>query len=239
MPDISQLFDRSGAVRRPSLGRFAREYWALVVDRPDPPATATLPRGDGEVVLVLPGFLTNDALTTPLRRFLDTLGFRSFGWGAQLNWGPTEGALAHVRRRVIALSDLNGGPIAVIGVSLGGLLARNVAYEEPGRIRHVATLASPFRLPTASGFEPLVRLCSAFYSNDLKLARLATPLPMASTAFYTKDDGVVAWQSCRSDEPGCVNIGVTGAHMTICRNPVVLTELARRLAEDRGSGVRP
>jgi pimeloyl-ACP methyl ester carboxylesterase len=234
MPDISQLFDRSGAVPRPPLGRFAREYWALAVDRPDPPATAALPTGDGQVVFVLPGFLTNDSLTTTLRRFLDSRGFRSFGWDHGLNWGPTDSALDHIRRRVVALSDLNGGPIAIVGVSLGGLLARNVAYEEPARIRHVATLASPFRLPTASGFEPLIRMCSAFYSHDLKLSRLAAPLPMPSTAFYTQDDGVVAWQSCRSDEPGCMNIGVTGAHMTICRNPVVLAELVRRLAEDKG-----
>jgi hypothetical protein len=101
------------------------------------------------------------------------------------------------------------------------------------------TLASPFRLPTASGFEPLIRLCSLFYSRDLQLARLAAPLPMPSTAFYTRDDGVVAWQSCLSEEPGCANIGVTGAHMTICRNPAVLSRLVRILAGEDCASSRP
>jgi pimeloyl-ACP methyl ester carboxylesterase len=240
MRDLSRLFDRSGGVQRPPLRRFVGEYWALIADNPAPPAPADLPNGNGRVVLVVPGFLCSDQTTTaPLRRFLDSCGFRCVGWDYGVNWGPTEGALAHLRRRVIALADLNGGPIDLVGVSLGGLLARNVAYDEPARVRHVITLASPFRLPTASGFEPLIRLCGLFYSQNLQLARFAAPLPVPSTAFYTQDDGVVAWESCRSEEPGCANIGVTGPHMTICPNPAVLSRLVPILAgEDRGF-IRP
>ena len=194
------------------------------------PDAATLPNGKGQAVLVLPGFLTGDLITYSLRQFLDGQGFRTYGWEHGLNVGPTSAALAHLRGRVSELAASNGGPIALVGVSLGGLLARDLAYDCPELVRHVVTLASPFRLPTASTFEALVRLCEPFYDPELQTARLALPLPVPSTAFFTRDDGVVAWESCRSDDPDCLNIEVSGQHMTICRNPDVLAHLVRRLA---------
>lgn len=232
MTDLSALFDRTGAVRRPDFAQLLQEFSALITDRPIAPDLTDLPRGDGQVVLVLPGFLTNDLLTRPLRDFLEEHGFRTFGWEYGLNIGPTPGARAHLRNRVRSLYELNQGPIALIGISLGGLLARDLTYDCPGQIRHVVTLASPFRLPTASTFELLVRLCGPLYDPAVEVERLAQPLPVPSTAFFTRDDGVVAWESCRSDDPDCLNIEIEGHHMTICRNPKVLTHLVERLAAD-------
>ncbi len=233
MADLSSIFDRTGAVRRPAYGQLLHEFGALISDNPASPSTASLPGGGGQIVLVLPGFLTGDMITLPLRQFLDGQGFRSYGWEHGLNVGPTPRALQHLRDRVRELSDLNGGPIAVVGVSLGGLLARDLAYDCPDRIRHVVTLASPFRLPTASTFEPLVRMCGPLYTAELNTERLAQPLPVPATAFYTRDDGVVAWESCLSDDPDCVNIEVGGSHMTICRNPAVRSHLVRNLAPEQ------
>jgi pimeloyl-ACP methyl ester carboxylesterase len=229
MTDVSAFFDRSGALKRPPFGKFLQEFGALLTDRRGPPV-ATLPDGQGQVVLVLPGFMTSDWITKPLRDFLNSNGFRAFGWGHGLNIGPTPGALAHLRARLDALHELNGGPIALVGISLGGLLVRDLAYDRPDHVRHVVTLASPFRLPTASPFEPLVRLCGRLYDPSVTVERLAMPLPVPATAFYTKVDGVVAWQTCLSDDPDCENIEVGGPHMTICRNPAVLTQLVHRLA---------
>ncbi len=230
MTDLSALFDRTGAVRRPDFAQLLQEFGALLTDRPEAPDFTDLPDGDGQTVLVLPGFLTGDTVTRPLRDFLEDQGFRTFGWEYGLNIGPTPGARAHLRSRVRELSQLNEGPIALIGVSLGGLLARDLAYDCPGSIRHVVTMASPFRLPTASTFEPLVRMCGPLYDPAVQIERLAMKLPVPSTAFFTRDDGVVAWESCRSDDPDCLNIEVDGHHMTICRNPAVLTHLVGRLA---------
>jgi pimeloyl-ACP methyl ester carboxylesterase len=230
MTDLSALFDRTGAVRRPDFGQLLQEFGALLTDYPETPDFSDLPDGDGQVVLVLPGFLTSDMLTRPLREFLEDHGFRTFGWDYGLNIGPTPGAQAHLRNRVRELSEVNEGPIAVAGISLGGLLARDLAYDHPDQIRHVITLASPIRLPTASTFEPLVRLCGPLYDPSVQIERLAQPLPVPSTAIFTRDDGVVAWESCRSDDPDCKNIEVSGRHMTICRNPAVLSHLVERLA---------
>ena len=52
---------------------------------------------------------------------------------------------------------------------------------------------------------------------------------MPSTAIYSRDDGVVAWESCRSEEPLGACFETTGAHSTICRNPEVMALIARRL----------
>jgi pimeloyl-ACP methyl ester carboxylesterase len=231
MTDLSALFDRTGAVRRPDFTQLLQEFGALLTDRPGEQDFTALPHGGGEVILVLPGFLTNDAVTRPFREFLEARGFRTFGWEYGLNIGPTPGALAHLRNRVRELAELNDGPIAVIGISLGGLLARDLAYDCPDKIRHVVTMASPFRLPTASTFEALVRICGPLYDPRVQVERLAQPLPVPSTAFFTRDDGVVAWESCRSDDHDCLNIEVDGHHMTICRNPAVLKHLVERLAD--------
>src|SRR6202030_3531545 len=93
-------------------------------------------------------------------------------------WGPTPYALDGLRRRLRQLRALEGGPISVIGVSLGGLLVRDLACDCPADIRHVITLASPFHLPTASTIEPLVRLAARLYAPDLDFRRLSSPLPV-------------------------------------------------------------
>ena len=181
-------------------------------------------------MLVVPAFLTTDIVTRPLRRFLERCGYRPFGWELGVNWGPTPRLLDGLRKRLRQLRALEGRPISVIGVSLGGLLARDLAHDCAGDIRHIVTLVSPFRLPTASTIEPLVRLCARFYSPDIDLSRFSSPIAVPSTAVFTRDDGIVAWQSCRCDEMGCDPIEVTGSHLTICRNPDVLRSIAKKLA---------
>ncbi len=229
---LDKIFDRSGAIRRPPAALLANEIGALLFDH-DPLPAPDHCDGDGHVVLVVPGFLTTDAITRPLRRYLDLAGYRPFGWALGVNWGPTPQLLLGLRRRFDALRRLDDGKISVIGVSLGGLLVRDLAYDRPDDISHVITLASPFRLPTASALEPLVQLCAPFYSAVIDPGRLRQPLPVPATAFYTRDDGLVAWETCRSDDPDCTAIEVGGAHLTICSRPQVLREVARVLSGAR------
>jgi len=224
------IFDRSGVVPRPPYGRLWREVRSLFTYRPSAPDSASLPPGGGHVVLVVPAFLTTDGVTRSLRRFLERCGYRPFGWELGVNWGPTSYALEGLRRRLRQLRAIEGGPISLIGVSLGGLLVRDLAYDCAADIRHVVTLVSPYRLPTASTIEPLVRLAARFYSPDIDIERLAAPLPVPSTSVFTRDDGIVAWQSCFSDGTACEAVEVPGAHVTICRNPAALRVVAERLA---------
>lgn len=233
-PSIDRFFDRSGRVQRPSRGALVSELRAIVFDRPASPDPAHLPHGGGQVVLVLPAFLTGDWATAPFRRFLQSCGFRAPEWGLGINWGPTPRILSGLRRRLDILRDRQDGPICLIGISLGGLLARDLAHSRPDDVRQVITLASPYRLPTAATIEPLFHLVGRFYSHDIDLARLAQPLKMPELNIFTRDDGIVAWQTCRPDDaPGEAAIvhEVRGAHLTICRNPQAMMAVVRRLAE--------
>ncbi len=230
MSPVNGLFDKSGAVRRPPYRLLLNEAWSLISYRPEPPDPRTLPGGGDHVVLVVPAFLTPDAATTPLRQFLTRCGYRSFGWELGINWGPTPRLLGELRRRLKELRRLEGGPITVIGVSLGGLLARDLACDHPEDIREVITLVSPFRLPTASALEPLIHLCARFYSSGIDPERLSRPLPVPALAIYTRDDGLVAWQSCAPTADECASFEVAGPHATICRNPDVLRLLATHLS---------
>jgi pimeloyl-ACP methyl ester carboxylesterase len=229
MPLPDGIFDRSGTVPRPPYGWLWRELRSLFTYRPPAPDSAALPPGNGHVVLVVPAFLTTDAVTRSLRQFLARCGYRPFGWELGVNWGPTPYALDGLRRRLRQLRAVEGGPISLIGVSLGGLLVRDLAFDCATDFRHVVTLVSPYRLPTASTIEPLVRLAARFYAADIDMSRLSSPLPAPSTAVFTRDDGIVAWQSCFSAGTACASVEVSGAHLTICRNPAALRIVAERL----------
>jgi len=165
------------------------------------------------VVLVLPAMLTGDGATRPLRSFLQRCGYRVFGWDLGINWGPTPRLLDGSRQRLEVLAAMEARPISLIGVSLGGLMARDLAHRFPHCVRQVATLGSPFRLPTASPLEPLVRVLARHYSADIDFRRLAAPLPMRSIALYSREDGLVAPQTCFTEEPG-MTVGEVGGALT-------------------------
>src|SRR5579885_2161851 len=162
MARTSHAFDRSGRLVRPTYRRLAAEAWSQVSYNPSPPDHRRLPRGNGHVVLVIPAFLTSDAITGPLRRFLQRCGYRAFGWQLGVNWGPTPRILELLRRRLDECCDLEGGPVSVIGLSLGGLLARDLAHDRPQDIDHLVTIVSPYRLPTASHLEPFFHVLAPF-----------------------------------------------------------------------------
>lgn len=227
--DLAAVFDRSGRVQRPPYRRLLAEIWSVLAYHPAPPAVEELPSGQGQPVLVIPAFLTGDGFTRSLRDFLTSCGFRAFGWELGINWGPTPALLSGLRRRLLSLHRQEAAPVALVGFSLGGLLARDLAYDHPDAVRHVVTLASPFRLPTASTIEPLFRLLAPRYSPTIQVARLQRPLPVPSTAICTRDDGIVDWRSCRAEAEGC-SIEIGGAHSTICRNPEALRYVVRSLA---------
>ncbi len=229
---LDRIFDRSGAVPRPAPQQLLREIESFVAYHPAPPDAADMPSGKGHVVLVVPAFFTTDAFTWPLRRFLSRCGYRAFGWDLGVNWGPTPYLISGLRRRLDELCAIEGGPINVVGVSLGGVLARDLVYDRPNDIGHLVTLVSPFRLPTASTLEPVVWACAPFYSAAIDPERLSTPLPIPGTAIYTREDGLVAWQSCCPDEPNSIAIEESGPHVAICRNPDVMRIVAERLAAE-------
>src|SRR5215469_5235931 len=104
------------------------------------------PRGDGHGVLVLPGLLASDASTVVLRRIVRLLGYRAVGWNLGRNLGPTDQVIDDLPRVLSAHAERTGRPVSLIGWSLGGIYARELARQDPGLVRQVITLGSPFAL---------------------------------------------------------------------------------------------
>ena len=208
-------------------------------------ATAPLfrlaPRGDGHPVLVLPGFMASDRSTGHLRDVLTKLGHAAEGW----DLGRNTGGIARLREllfaRLDALAQKTGRRVSLVGWSLGGVLARDLALHRPAYIRQVITLGSPFsgdigannvrRLYEMVAGEPIRRRPDAAH-----VARLAGDLGMPATAIFSKTDGVVNWRTCvLTPGPQAENIEIRGAsHMALGFNPAALWAVADRLAQGEG-----
>jgi pimeloyl-ACP methyl ester carboxylesterase len=206
------------------------------------PLLMSAPRGDGHPVLVLPGFVTTDASTTLLRRYLQALGYTPYAWELGRNLGPK--AIGREGEKLIERLDAiyaeTGRQVSIIGWSLGGVMARQVARRRPDKVRQVISLGSPFTgNPRATNvmqaYETLTgqRMSDAHTQAQLRESRQTPPVP--STAIYTKADGVVAWQNCCEPEDATTdNIEVYGSHCGLGVNASVLYAIADRLAQGEG-----
>jgi pimeloyl-ACP methyl ester carboxylesterase len=206
-----------------------------------------LPAGDGHPVIVLPGLGANDFTTAPLRRFLRRRGYAPYPWRLGFNFGPNRDAPGSVLDACAELlrgtAEQHGQPVSLIGWSLGGVYARELAKRTPGQVRCVITLGSPFaghpRATNAWRFFELVSGQSVH--DDALIAALKQPPPVPTTSIYSKSDGIVAWQCCLNDEAAHAhteNIEVQASHLGMGANPLALYAIADRLAQPRGSWQR-
>lgn len=197
------------------------------------------PRGDGHGALVLPGLLASDSSTLLLRQFLRLLGYQVRGWSLGRNIGPTEDVLDGLPAVLSALASQTGGPVSVIGWSLGGIYARELGRRHAGQVRQVITLGSPFALTDSQqshadrAYERRARLHAS--------ARVPTrdevrqPIPVSSTAVYSRHDGIVSWQACIEPESDVhQNVEVRCAHLGFGVDPATLWLIADRLAVPAG-----
>jgi pimeloyl-ACP methyl ester carboxylesterase len=227
-------------IRRPHLGllflegRAVLEFAALL---PAYPLLRRAPRGDGHPVLVLPAFMTSDLSTRVLRRFLRGRGYAAHGWNLGRNVGPNPQTVAGLRRRLEELRQRYDKRVSVIGWSLGGVYARELARAFPSDVRQVITLASPFRNLEAVNVPTFLLTRRGQHPDEAALReRLHEPVPVPMTAIYSRTDGVAAWQSCVA-EPGPLSesIEVGSSHLGIAWHPSVLLVVADRLAQPEGS----
>jgi pimeloyl-ACP methyl ester carboxylesterase len=237
MHEMSTVFPSSNS----NLGiqSLARELSAITVSvfRPPPPPAEYLPHGDGHTVLVLPGFLAGDWTTARLRSVITQLGYRVATPKVLFNTGPTIPMLVRFKRKLLNLADTSKAPVSVVGVSLGGVLARQLALDNAESVRCVVTLCSPVRYPVITPLQPLAAVLTPLHESAWldRRKEIGGPLPVPVTAIYSEDDGIVDWRQCLQIEgPNATNIRVGGAHMTIGSNPevhaVVAQALARRIS---------
>lgn len=200
------------------------------------PLLALLPRGDGHPVLVLPRLHGTDVSTTTLRTVLKGLGYRTYGWQLGRNIGPTSKVVHGMRARLDYLTNRYQSPVTLIGWSLGGIYARQLARRTPHAVRQVITLSSPIRLARHEQSRAN-RLFHRYAHEHVEPLNLPLedgdgPLPVPATSIYTPLDGIVAWQTCLDElSPRAENIAVLSSHLGIAYHPAALWAIADRLAQ--------
>ena len=213
-------------------GRAPWEYAAMLAALP---WLKRLPRGDGHPVIVFPGLGAADITTAPLRSFLQDLGYSAYPWKQGFNFGPRRGVLDAVRAHVQRIAERHGEPVSLIGWSLGGLYAREMAKEFPQLARCVITLGAPFAgHPRATNAWRFYEMVSGQNVHDpVLIAQMRGTPPVPTTSIYSRTDGVVAWQCSLNDEsPLAENIEVHASHIGMGMNPLAMFAIADRLRQE-------
>lgn len=230
-------------LRKPAMGmltleplRAALEYARLRCADDD-----ARPVGDGHAVVLFPGLGADHDFMAPLARFCERLGYTALHWGRGRNTGPTGDPLRWVRALADEVNERVGPrhrEMTLIGWSLGGLYARQIAKSIAPRVRQVITLGTPFaRLAGATNVEWLYELVNGRAGPiDRALERaLRAPPPVPTTSIYSRSDGVVAWQACVGEpSPRAENIEVDSSHLGLVWHPDVFRIVADRLAQRPG-----
>ena len=199
-------------------------------------ATARLaraPRGDGGVVIDVPGWLAAEVTNAPLRRFLARLGHDARGWGLGVNRGRPERDARLLAKKVLAAAAESGRPVALVGWSLGGLVAREVARQHPDAVRRVVTYGTP----VVGG--PTHTVGARHYGPDesQRITRLAQaldaehPIEVPVTAIVSRRDGIVSWRACIDRTSRDVeHVEVRSTHLGMGLDPDVWSVVAERLS---------
>lgn len=250
---LSDGSDSAGVVTEPTWwGTHLREIrWQAELARllADPVwRHVDLPRGDGEPVLLIPGFLAGDQSLSVMASWLRKLGYRPRRAGMSFNVACSDIAVDRLEK-VLAHAHLSSGrKVAIVGHSRGGHFARALAVRHPEQVSQVISMGSgldvPFDIsePTRLAVEGVRRMvarrdperaalgcfthaCLCRYARDY---RSPFPETVPLTSIYSKGDGVVRWRACVV--PYARNVEVTGSHIGLAFNRHAYREIAHTLA---------
>jgi pimeloyl-ACP methyl ester carboxylesterase len=236
MPATAQVIKPPSQLLLLLEGRALPEFAAFLYSLPFLSATT---KGDGHPVLVLPGLVASDVSTRPLRAFLKNRGYAAHGWKQGRNLGLRPGVEAQMLDRVRELRQRYGRKVSIVGWSLGGLYARQIAKQLPDDVRLVITLGSPFAgHPKSTNAWRVYEAASGQRADDVQghpAGPLSVTPPVPTTAIFSRTDGVCAWQACKEvPGPRAENIEVSSSHVGLGHHPAVVYAIADRLAQPEG-----
>ncbi len=217
-----------------------RAFWEFGALLPAWPVLNKAPKGDGHAVMVFPGLSANDVSTVPLRYYLQSLNYKPWGWDQGFNFGPRAGVMDEAKSNLVQTFESTGRKVSLIGWSLGGVYARELAKEMPHMVRSVITLGTPFAgSHKATNLWRIYQLASGRnIEREAASYNLPAAPPVPTSSIYTRTDGVVAWQA--SIQAPCKinahteNIEVIASHIGLGLNPSAWWAVADRLAQAEG-----
>jgi pimeloyl-ACP methyl ester carboxylesterase len=212
------------------------------------PWLMTLPKGDGHPVLLLPGFMADDATLVALKLFLRNRGYAVESWGFGRNVGFQRRHAGALEQKIRYMHHQSGRKVSLVGWSLGGVFALYGAHQAPECVRSVVTLGSPVSVaPEGSKSPAMVKALYRLVAHPMgpnahsmqpraKKLREREPLPVPMSCLYSLSDGVVPPQEATIDGDPAIheNIRVPGSHTGLGFNPLVLYILADRLSQPEG-----
>jgi len=156
---------------------------------------------EGPPLMVIPGFLATDRTTLGLQRALAGAGWRVAGWGLGFNRGASPDILERVAAQIERHG--RGRQVTLVGWSLGGIIAREVAKLRPDLVDKVVTLGTPFSGdPHWTNAWRLYELVAGHKVDSPPIeTRLAEKPPVPTLAIWSKRDGVIA-PACARGRPG-------------------------------------
>jgi alpha/beta hydrolase fold len=234
---ISSIFRSTGVTPAksgaPAFALLAREALSFAYMRTSAAFAATVPlecAGEGQSVMVLPGFMASDQTTSRLRRSLCDAGFDAVGWGLGRNKGIKADIFERLDDQVEALSC--DAPLTLVGWSLGGLIAREYAKYAPHRVAKVVTLGSPFSGDPRSNNAWRIYEFVAGHKVDAPPIEvtLADKPPVSTCAFWSSNDGVVAPHSARGQRhESDWQIELDCSHMAFVARPDAIRAIAKAI----------
>lgn len=217
-PHIARFLGEVEALADPLLRQFRR----LKVERAANPRT----------VMLMPGFATHPARLRYLEKQIARAGHTPKRWGTGFNLGATEERLEIVEDRLVELHSRTGEPLVLLGWSLGGLFARELAKRQPDKVAKVITMGSPFSGNPRSNnvWRAYQFIAGHSVDNPPIEADIGVKPPVETVAMWSPRDGMIAPRSAagQPDERDraialrCTHIGFTYAPDSI---RVVLAEL--------------
>ena len=201
---------------------------------PAAPLLASQARGDGRQVMLLPGFMADERAMWPLQRYLQYLGYEALNWGIGRNNGRPEQDAGRVLEHIQTVRR-GDEPITLIGWSLGGVIAREVARREPELVREVITLGTPVEggpkyTVTSKKYAENPRIdLDALERRIHEMNSQGIEVPL--TVLYSRSDGIVDWRAAIDRyNPQARHKRIRGSHLGMAFNPVVWRFVARTLA---------
>ena len=200
------------------------------------------PRGpeDGPPALVIPGFLSSDRTTMDFRRGLARARWRVYPWDLGVNVGAKAETPDLLCRRLEEIYD--GRPVLLIGWSLGGIFARELAHRLPHKVRAVVTLCSPFSgdYKTNTNVRELYERVAGHDVNEPPFPRSAGKPPVPTLALWSRRDGIVAPAAARgsnAEVDRSVEIDTYHVGAVLCRPVIVriVNEIEYFLAATEGA----
>jgi triacylglycerol lipase len=210
-----------------------------------------VPRGHGEPVLLLPGFLAGDGTLQVIARWLRSIGYAPYRPGICANVDCTSRTVDRLHNHLERLSSHHGMRVTIVGHSRGGTMARILAVRRPDLVEGIVCLGSPLRNQLA--VHPLVRMQlvaigwlgaagvpgllshDCFFGSCCATAheQVTAPFPrrVRFVTIYSRSDGIIDWHACL--DPAAQQVEVRSSHVGMTVNPAVFRVVAEALAGPR------